>query len=102
MAKELLEAVRNAEAECENIIQQAKNNARLSAQQADELAAERLKLSNDAAHLEAEKKLDGVKKECEVLIANAEQAADEECKKLSAAAENNRSRVINEAVEKFF
>lgn len=102
MAKEILEAVKNAEAECESIVAKAKSSAKAIVEDAEKQAAENLKKSDGEANAEAEKKLGEVKLECEGFIINAQKSAEAECAALSALAETNRESVIKQAVEKFF
>ena len=102
MAKEILEAVTNAEAECERIIQQAKENAKLTAENAKKQADDFQKSSDDGAKTEAETMLSDVKIECDNIIKNAQNTAETECAALSEFAEKNRESVIRQAVEKFF
>ena len=102
MAKEILEAVRAAEAECSGIIQQAKDAARLTTEQAQRQAEETAAQAKAAAEAKAAVMLSEADAECAQITAFAQDEAARECEALQATAESMRGEIIREAVEKFF
>ena len=102
MAKEILEKVTQTEAECEEIIAKAKNDARDRNESAHAEAEAIIKAAAENAQKEADKKLDDVKQGCDSIISEAESNAKKISLDLSFTADKNRENVIKSAVEKFF
>ncbi|MBE6835277.1 MAG: hypothetical protein E7515_03385 [Ruminococcaceae bacterium] len=102
MAKEILDAVRNAEKESEGIVLEAQNKAKELIDEAERKADELISSSADAAKTKADSFLTSVKEENKKQINASEEKALGECEKLRSVAEKNRQSVIIKAVEKFF
>lgn len=102
MAKDILDAVRNAEKECDGIVSQAQKKADEIIESANRRASELIEAQKQKAKDEADGLLASVKEENEKTVRDAEKTAAEECKRLCETAQKNRQSVIDSAIEKFF
>lgn len=99
MAKDMLDAICAAEAEAKNSELNARQTAAQMTAKARKDAADLIAESERQAMKNAEAELELTRSEGERAAAKAAKNAENECKKISIAADKNRPNVIKKAAE---
>ena len=102
MAKELLNRVRDAEAQSEAIIAEAKTLAAKTLEDAHAQAQQLVEHRSAEAKARAQAALDETAAACDAQLHASSEETAKICAALCAAAEKNRDQVIEQAIKKYF
>ncbi len=99
MAKEILDAIYNAEEECKAREAEAEKAAEEKIDAAKKQAEELIKNAQAEAEKNSEARIESIKAEAEAIYNKAQNAADSKSSLISSTAEKNRADVIKQSVE---
>lgn len=99
MAKEILDAIYNAEEECKTREAEAEKAADEKIEVAKKQAEELIKNAEAEAERNSTVRIESIKSEAEAIYNKAQNAADSKSSLISSIAEKNRADVIKQSVE---
>ncbi len=99
MAKDMLNAVLEAENECKLRVSDAKSRADMKITDAKKQAQKMIETAVANAQDNAQKAFDKVNSDAAIELKAAAALADEKCSRISQTAEKNRTKVIKNAVD---